>query len=542
MGLYSFALLDLSRIGISRTLVPRSPKKKIFTCLFLFVLLFSCHPKKKIDYIELRIGVDHNPSEINPLTTDTTFSANLINLLFDSLLTYAANGDLAPNLAERWETSSDGLTWTFFIRPGIRFHDGHPLTSQDVKFTFDFMKGQEKCGYTHFLRSVREIRAEGELKVVVVLEKYDNKLPVLFTEIGIAPRHLLNQGDPASFDSFNQKPIGSGPYRFEGRDHQKISLIRFQDYYSPGFLVPRISIVNYPDQRAVLSHLISEQIDMVFLTNPEDYGALERIGSIKVHDVWSPILYSIIFNSKREPFKETRVRQALSQIIDKTQIIEKTLKGKVIPAKGTISPDSSYYASYRSRNLYDPQKAVEILAQQGWKDADGDHILEKKGKKFQFKAYAFEGETVAQSVLRTVQKQLLDVGIRMDIHVISFQDYILKIFKEHDFEANIVCNVMRSIYDNDFLFWHSSQIKSGLNFSNYRNSKVDRLLEEMRTERHETERHKLFLDFQDELGVDPPGIFLFWRKMPIAINARFKGFPTSKVQSLRDFTQMYVEN
>ncbi len=486
----------------------------------------------------LRLGSFHKPTEINPLTTDSSISANLLDLIFDSLVRLDSEQNIEAELAKRWEVSPDGLQWTFYLRPDIVFHDGTALTAEDVKFTYDHIINSHRGAYTVYFQFVKEVRVLDTHTVQISLSQFDNVLWTGLAYVGIAPKHLLAK--PAASAQFNQHPIGSGAYRFVRRTPQEIILEANQNYYQQRPYLDRIAIVILPSQGAVLNHLIAEQLDMAFLLNPEDYGALNQIPSIKIYNNWYPFLYLLTLDNRNPLFRSTTNRRLLNQAINKEQIIQRLLKDQGEIAASTVPSKSPFYNAAVTPYPHDPKGVAKMLAKSGWKTHNKDHILRKNNRYFEFTAYAMEGHSMEERILLNVQEQLLLLGIKMNITVLPFDQYIKKIFREQHFDANLIFFVFRDFYGNNSNIWDSQQIKKGINYLSYANPEIDRLLKTIRLARSKPDQIAALKEFQRIIHDDPPGIFLFWRNMPIAVHKRFRGIPTEQMKSLRDLVHVWV--
>lgn len=445
---------------------------------------------------------------------------------------------ISPELAETWDISSDGLLWTFHLRKDSVFHDGAPLTAEDVKFTLDTIRKTERSGYAYALKNVHQIEAVDPWTVRISFNKADSLLWDSLGVIGIAPKKLL-QNDP-EFSSFNKHPIGSGPYRFVSQNDDAIVLEANDRYFGRRPYLDRVVVKVLSSETASINNLIAGHIDMAFLLNPEDYGALSQIPSIHVYDNWYPLLYMVFLNHENPLFADPKVRQALNLAVDKQMLIDRILKGKGVVAAGTADEGHENHNPSVTPYFYKPQEALALLRQVGWTDHDHDFILDKGGRKFEFTAYAVQGDELTSKALRIIQQQLGGIGVRMSIKELPFDDYVRVMMRERSFDANVGTLVVRSLYDSNFTYWHSSQIKTGLNFCSYRNADVDRLLDESRFEVDPVKKKAAFQEFQKVIHDDPPGIFLFWRNMPIALQERFRGVPERRMESLRDLVNVWI--
>jgi peptide/nickel transport system substrate-binding protein len=182
--------------------------------------------------------------------------------------------------------------------------------------------------------------------------------------------------------------------------------------------------------------------------------------------------------------------------------------------------------------------AVRLLAERGWKDADGDYILEKGNHRGEFSVIVMEGDNVGFRSLSILQEQLRQAGVKINITVAPFDVYAQRIFQKRDVDGSFIFFVASNLQDNNAGFWHSNQIAGGFNFTSYADPDVDRTLDAMRFALQPAERRQARLDFQKALHADPPGIFLFWRRMPIAVHKRFRGIPEKKME-MRDLINVW---
>ena len=517
--------------------------RRLFFCLLiasgLVIHFTACEKKEKKDYGGvLRIGNFHKPTEINPLTTDSSISANILELLFNNLVRLEPDGSTHPELAESWDISPDNLKWTFHLRRDVRFHDGEPLDAHDVKFTYDTIIKMKRRVDIHELIYAKEFKVLDPYTLQIVLTQPDNLLWTSLGTIFIVPRHLL--GNETDFAKYNQHPIGTGPFRFVKQDDKEIVLEANEKYFGGRPYLDRIVVETLLSQQANLSYLIAGKIDMVLLINPEDFGALSQIPTIRIYNNWYPVLHLLTFNLKNPLFANSEVRKALNHAVDKRRIVDRILKGQATVAAGTFDTHGKDFNQGVLPYPYQPDLAAQLLEKQGWRPRKGDYLLEKAGRKFEFSAFTMEGHDLNLKTLQIIQEQFREIGIKMNIEPLAFDEYVERIFRKRIFESNFIYLVFHPFYDNNFSFWHSSQIMDGLNFSSYSNPKVDTLLEEARLSLDPEKRRKALMEFQQVLHDDPPGIFLFWRDMPIAIHKRFRGVPEKRMESLRDLVNVWV--
>jgi peptide/nickel transport system substrate-binding protein len=510
-------------------------RKRLF---FILILLFlagslSCRPTQpepeKISGDWLILPDYQKPALINPLITATTLSSRLGELIFDGLIQLDEHFEVKPHLAASWEMSQDGRVWTFHLRPGVKFHDGVELTAEDVAFTFEKMKELKNViPFAFIFQDVDTVKVKNKYTVRVSLKK---KLGSFFQAlvIGIIPKHL-----PFS----QQNPIGTGPFKLKYWSDTEVVLEANDDYFLGRPYLDRIQVSVYPNREAAWAKLMAGEVDFFDFLTPANYEILRQVPIFNFHSIPMPYYYLIAFNLKDALFKDQRVRQALNYAVNKEEIVAKVLRNQGQVAAGTIFPGSWAYDPNVKPYPYDPQKALKLMKDAGWEDHDGDHFLDKDGKRFEFTVHVNTGDDLKQKALVLIQQELLDIGIGMKVSLFEADkaDFLFK----GGFQAHFPEIVARGDPDFSYKYWHSSQIKDGFNVSFYRNDKVDQLLDAGRAEFDQQRRKEIYFDFQEQFLKDPPGILLFWTNYLVGVQKRFKGVKISPVGPFTNIREWYV--
>lgn len=516
-------------------------QKKLFFILLIFALSASCtlpsKSKEKPSGDILIVPEYQRPAFVNPLLTETTLSARLSEIVFDGLIQLDEHFEAKPHLAETWERSIDGNTWTFHLKKGVKFHDGVELTADDVAFTFGKIKElQKEMPLAFIFQNVDIITVKDKYTVQIVLKKpLASFLQTLF--IGILPKHLL-EGQDLTDAPFNKNPIGTGPFKFKFWSENEIILETNPSYYLGRPYLNQFRVRVYPNREAAWAKLMAGEVDFFDFLTPDNYEILKQVPTFHFYSVPMPFYYLVAFNLKEEPFRDQRVRQALNCAVNKEEIITKVLRGQGQAAAGTIYPDSWAYNPNVMPYPYDPKRALTLLKEAGWEDHDGDGFLDKDGKVFEFTVHVNAGDELKQKTLILIQQQLLDIGIKMRVKIFDATDTEF-LFKRR-FDAHFPEIIARGDPDFSYKYWHSSQIKDGFNVSSYHNEKVDRLLEEGRSEFDQGRRKAIYFSFQEEMLKDPPGIFLFWTNYLVGVQKRFKGVKISPVGPFANIQEWYV--
>jgi len=476
-------------------------------------------------------------SFINPLLTTTTLSTRLLEIVFDGLIGLDDQFEAKPRLAESWERSQDERTWTFHLRTGVKFHDGVELTADDVVFTFEKMKQfSDRTAFTFNFQDMQSVHAKDKYTVQVTLRKpLASFLQSL--DVSILPKHLLD-GQDINKSSFNLHPIGTGPFKVKFWSEKEILLEANESYFLGRPHLDEIKVNAYSSREGAWGKLMAGDVDFIDILTPDNYEILKQVPGFNIYSVPMPFYYLVAFNLTKDLFKDSKVRRALNYAVDKTEIVAKVLKGQGRPAAGTIYPGSWAYNPKIEPYPYDPKKALALLSEAGWKDHDGDSILDKAGRPFEFTVHVNRGDDIKQKTALIIQQQLLDIGIR--IHVVLFDGSDPGFLFKKRFDAHFPEILARGDPDVSYKYWHSSQINAGFNVSSYRNEKVDRLLEAGRAEFDPQKRKEIYFNFQKEILDDPPGIFLFWTNYLVGVQKRFKGVKISPVGPFANIREWYV--
>jgi len=517
-------------------------KFKLFFFLLFFLLfkpyyVFSDTYTDKFYGDTLRIGEIFKPSIINPILTHSSISALLKGIIFDGLIKLNDKMESDPHLAISWENSSNGLTWIFHLRRGVTFHDGVELTAKDVKFTFDKINDPSvNSPFNSIFKNFESVNVKNRYTVEIHLK---SPLPSLlfYLDVGILPMHLL-RGEDILKSQFNYQPIGTGPFKLQHWSQNEIVLKANKDYFGGKSHIETVVVKIFQDQSIAWAELMKGNIDCVFLAYLKDYDIMERITDLKVYSFLNIYYYILAFDGNNVYFGHRKIRQALNYAIDKEKVLTNVLRRKGRVSCGTIYPQSWAYDNTIEPYPYDPKKALDLLNNEGWKDSNGNHILDKNGREFEFDLLIVKGDDVSWKSASLIQQQLLDIGIRMRVNPLSFPTYENSLLKKK-FDAALL-SIISDDPDRNFAWWHSSQIDRGFNVFSYRNKKVDDLLNKGRITLDREERKGIYYQFQREIYDDPPGVFLFWKDYLIGIHKRFRGVRFSPVRILNHINEWYV--
>jgi peptide/nickel transport system substrate-binding protein len=514
-----------------------------------------------------------DPEQLNPLTSNDASASEVLGYIFESLLQLDPRTlELKPLLAQaRPEISKDKLAYIFKLRRDARFSDGRPITGEDVLFSIKTIK----CPLVDapFLRVYFDSVVDAQLIDPYTI-RFTTKEPYFLNEeqlggISILPRHIYDPdnllknigvrdllGNPAKLpervkqfaDNFNKNysrnPVGSGPYKFNfWNTGQEVQLVRDSNYWGygkPGVDQPHIDrlrfrIINNTD--AALVQLKSGDLDTMDLTPIQATRGTnsDRFKRQFAKYEFYGAAYSYIgWNNASPIFRDKRVRQAMTYFTNRQQMVKAILFGLGQIVESPIYFARPEYDKTLYNYPYDPKKALALLAEAGWKDTDGDGILDKviDGKRvpLRFEIKVNSGNDVRESIALTLQDELKKHGIAASVRRLDWTIFLDDV-KNHKFDAVILGWVMSFTEGDNYQVWHSSQAENkGSNAISYKNPRVDKILEDYRREFDEKKRFEMAKEFQRILNDEQPYTFLFARKAVAAVERRFRGvevLPTS---------------
>jgi peptide/nickel transport system substrate-binding protein len=479
---------------VVRALVSKS-RFWLLLLLFLFPLL-SCGGKASPNTLVMII--ESSPTNLDPRVGLDYASERIDQLIFDDLLDRDEHLNIKSALAESWEIP-DPLTYIFHLHHGVRFHDGRPLTSRDVKWTFDsLLQGNIRSTKAAVYRFVDHIDAPDDYTVVFHLKEPFATLLWNLSDgaIGIVPY--------GSGTEISQHPIGSGPFRFVSAEQDKDVIIeRNEGYWGRKPKLSRVRFAVVPDMTTRALELRKGSADIVSNALSSDMVlTLQRDSQLQVLHAPGTTLAYLAFNLRDPILKDVRVRQALAYAIDRGPMLEYLQRGFARPAYSVLPPESWAYNGDVPRYPFNPEKARELLDQAGYPAANGVrfHLTMKTST---------EAET--RSLAAVFQQQLRDVGIALDIRTYEFATFFADVthgaFQMYSLRwigGNEDPDIFEYIFDSDKFPPH------GANRSFYSNPRVDALIAEGRRELDQNARKQIYAEVQTILAEDLPYIDLWY--------------------------------
>lgn len=495
----------------------------------VFILLMGCQDKNKGGSKSIIYNIGGEPTTLSPLSASDGYTSAVHAYVFETLLdrdidTY----EWKPALATEWSISKDKKVFEFKLREGVKWHDGKEFTAEDVKYSYDVI-------FTDDFKSVQMRPYYESIKSVEVLDKYKIRFTVkddyfqnfdVCAGISVWPKHFYSNSENKK--EFGRKLIGTGPYRLSKYDKgQKLIMIQNKEWWGRNVDTEKNS---YLISKVVLKMVMEENVYLELLKKGDlDFQSLRPEGFVKktVGDIWdkkitkvktenrSPKGYSFIaLNLKHPILKDKEVRRALSMLLNRPLMKDKFEYNLSEFATGPVYVQSDYASDKVKPIDFDPNAALKILTQAGWKDSDKDGILDKviNNKKTQLSITILEPSLDVMKYHTVFKEDASKVGVEINIKNIEWNSFV-KLLDEKNFEAVRLAWAGGGVEWDPKQIWHSSSIAgAGSNFISYSNPEVDRLIDQSRQLYEREQRIPLLKKVHELISADYPYIWWFNQK------------------------------
>jgi len=489
-------------------------------------------------------GVIGEPSNLIPMLASDSASHNVAGMIFSGLVKYDTDLSVKGDLAESWDISKDGLVITFHLRKGVKWTDGVEFTADDVKFGFDTIVDEKTpTAYKEDFLQVKKAEVIDRYTFRATYEKPFATALTSWSSLVVLPKHLLEGKDITKTD-FARNPIGLGPYKLvRWTPGQDLILESNRDYFEGRPYIDNYIYKIIPDPATMFLVLKTGEIDTMGLT-PIQYT--KQTDTQFFRNNYNKYRYPafsythMAFNLKHPFFQDKRVRQAISFAIDKKELVDVVLFGLGSPATGPYVPNTWPYNPDVQRYDYNPEKAKQLLKEAGWQDRDGNGLLDKDGRQFEFTILTNAGNTLRKNTATIIQWRLEKIGIKVNIRTVEWSTFVNQFIDKKRFEA-VLLGWSIGLDADQYDIWHSSKTKEKeLNFISFSNPEVDELLEKGRRTFDINERKKAYFRIQEILADEAPYVFLYVPDSTPVVHARIKGIKPTPIGISYNLPKWYV--
>ena len=459
-------------------------------------------------------GVIGRIDTLNPLYAATQSERSASNLIFSGLLRYDSRNNLESDLASGWTVSADGKTYTFTLRQDAKWHDGKPVTANDVVYTLDLIKNPQTRSYLYRTWQDIQVKAENKDKLVFTLPAAYAPFPHALT-FGILPQHILQSSSPLRLreNSFNRNPVGSGPFTFKSMqiinpdtDRVVLQTERNEQFYGNKAKLDRFQIHTYKDRDALRRGFLSREINAASELRSSDIDTIKsQLPTTVVNDSEIHNGVYAFYQMDRPVLQDASVRKALVSATDRTALRE-TVSGYASELNGPLLSEQEPGISSLKQSGYDQAAAKAALDAAGW--VLKGNVREKNGQKLELSMLApRSGDFPA--VAESIAKQWRMVGVDVKVQVVDTGTFEQNILTPRAYDV-LIYELSLGADPDVFAYWHSSQASvRGFNLSNYKSVIADDALLSARSRSEADLRRVKYQGFVQQWINDAPAVALY---------------------------------
>lgn len=464
----------------------------------------------------LKAAWTQEPASLDPHVSSAYSSFQILENVLDTLVTVDTKGKIIPALAISWKSSDDGKTWTFTLRPGVKFSNGRALTAADVVFCLNRLKDPKTgSGNAYRLKGVTSITAPNSSTVVLKLDKartnilgdLTSKATAIFAKEGVANKTVTTA------------PIGTGPFKIASyQPGVGVKLTRNPNYWQKGLpYLDGVDIRIVPDEGVRRSSLVSGDVDWVMAVPPQDIPSLKSNNKLSIDSIPAFSYWYIGVNTKRKPLDQKPVRQALAEVINRGQIVQGAIFGQGTVNQSPIPVNNEFgskYAPYTGSL----EKAKALLAKGG------------VGQGFETSIMVTGQYAESVRIAQILQAQLAPLGIKANIRTLEWAQWL-----EEQGKGNYDLYVLswNAMIDPDEYFYAQQRTGEGFNFTGYSNPALDKLLDQARVSTSDVQRKTLYSQINKIVVDDAPYIYLYNPANVNAYSTKVHGYQARADQAIK---------
>ena len=507
----------------------------------------------------LIVGTTDPKGEFVPIYSSTLYDLWVNNLIFDGLISNNEKGEPVPNVAESYEVSEDGKTYTFKLNKGIKFTNGQELTAKDVAFTFTSICDpgydgprmdavNNLVGYEEYnkgdAKSVEGIKVIDDYTISFTNKNVD-AAGIWNFSYGIMPESVYGF-EKGNFQAVKDKllePVGSGAYKFvHFKPGQEVKFEKNPDYWKGEPKIPYI-VMKVTNAQTLLQELMAGTVDIDRVgAKPENIDPLKQAGFLNL-DLYMKNGYGYIgLNYGSDKVKDPKVRQALLYGLNREGFMQSYYQGYGQVYNSHILPTSWAYNPDVPKYEYNPEKANQLLDEAGWKDTNGNGVRDKDVVELELQWLTYTGSKYVDALIPIVQQSWEQIGVKVTPELMEFGTMMDKV---NNREYDIFNGAWNLSIDPDpsGIFAISQDVPGGFNNIGWRNEEADKLLKEGKGTTNQEERKKAYAEWQLKFSEDVPYILLGNAQEMFASNSRVKGYnPSTYIDWTHDVYKLELDN
>ncbi|GAN93199.1 ABC transporter dipeptide [Gluconobacter thailandicus F149-1 = NBRC 100600] len=452
----------------------------------------------------MSIGVSIEPPGLDPTRTPSEAVGTITyNNIYEGLTRLDRDGHVQPLLARAWTVSDDGRVYHFTLQDNVHFHDGAPLTCENVRFSLLRAGAADSTNPDRsFFTNIADIACPNASHVDVTLKKPHGSFTY---ELAWNDASILS---PVSADKNVSHPIGTGPFRFqEWQRGDHVTLSRNPDYWGKAPILKTVTFRFMPDPLAASNALLAGELDAYpSFPAPEVLSRFVDHPGLRVVRGTFPFKAILALNNARRPFNDIRVRQAIAYAIDRKALVQAGADGDGTVLQSHMAPNDPDYAALPDRYPYDPERASVLLKQAGIRP--GTQLT-----------LSYPPITYARDTSEIVAAYLEQVGLIVTLQPLEWPTWLGRVFGQGAFDMTVIAHTEPhdiGIYDRESIYFH------------YRSPEFHALFERYEGTENPEERHRLSVAMQDRLAQDEPNVFLYSRPRDTVMNRHISGLWTDQ--------------
>lgn len=548
--------------------------KSLLWLVSLIISLVSCNNERPELLNRAVIAISADLETINPIYSFSVDEGVIDETLFLSLVQFEWNdeaGDLdeKPMLAINWEWASDSSSIIFNLRDDVLWSDGKKFSAEDVVYTFDIysdpiVQSRYYGGFKNLFKDYDEhidigktfeILAPNKLKINFVPGSASSLLDVVYP---IIPKHIYEKPDRKTITTseINFNPISNGAYKLKKWERNQMIVLEAdkKSFLYKEEMIDEIIFKIVPDYNSRITQLKKREVDFCELVKPADTKDLKNANHLVIEtvkgreydyiglsniDLDKYSKNNIIYPNKY--FGSKKVRQAIAYAINKKEILSEYLNNY---GELAITPVSSIFNSYYDNDLkpieFDPEKAKQLLKEEGWRDINNNGVIEKNGIEFSFTLNIPSGNPLREFSATVIANNLKAIGIQMNLQKLELGEFIENLYSKK-MEAWMVSSYIPVPLDLKTV-WHSDLERTPNNFSSYQSEEADKVVEALDMRNSEIEKMKFYKKFQEVIYQDCPVVFLYWTDNIIVHNKRLENVTINPFGALQKIWEWKIRN